>query len=126
MFSKVFKPLTLSFLLTVLCVAVAIWTTPTGFAGDNEKCDGTVYETGKQKCSAYGQSDCSDSTGYRNRDDNYKCVSATGKKCEIFQKSGAYKNNEYPCYWDNGSCKEGDRESSGGLVNSCNTTDMSS
>ncbi len=124
MFSKVFKPLTLSFLLTAICVVFAIWATSIGLAGDNEKCEGTVYSTGTQYCSDHDEDDCSDSTGYRNRDDNYKCVSATGKRCEIYQKANAYKNNEYPCYWDDDSCKEGKRQSSGGKVNSCNTTNM--
>ena len=119
MLKKMLKPLTLSFLLTSVCVGLAIWATSTGLAGENEKCSGTVYSTGEKKCSSFGESSCNGSTGYRNRDDNYKCVPASGKKCEIYQKSGAYRNNKYPCSWSSGACKEGTRESSGGLVNSC-------
>ena len=127
MFSKMFKPLTLSFLLTAVCVTLAVWTAPIGLAGDNEECTGGVFSTGIQKCSDYtSNSSCSGSTGYRNRDDNFDCKTKVGKHCEIWQQSSAYKNNEYPCSWDSNSdtCKDGTRKSSGGKVNSCNTTDM--
>lgn len=126
MFSKMFKPLTLSFLLTAVCVTLAVWTAPIGLAGDNEECIGTVYSTGIQKCGDFGESSCNGSTGYRNRDDNYDCDPKVGKHCEIWQKSQTYKKNEYPCYWDGSKCQDGTRKSSGGKVNSCNTTDMPS
>ena len=131
MFNKFFNALTLSFFLTAVCVGVAIWATPDGFAGSsvtsNAKCTagGTVYSTGLKKCSSFGVDDCSGSNGYRNRDDNYDCENATGKECEIYWKSTAYKNTVYPCSWKNGACKEGTGKTSGGHVNSgCNTSDM--
>ena len=129
MFTKFFKPITLSFLLTALCVALAIWTTPTGLAGDNEKCKGTVTTTSSQSCSGDKDS-CSQSKGHTNRSENYQCVSSTGDHCEIYQKSKAYAEHTWDCEWktQHNRCGpvSGSATYSGSKLNSCNTTKMSS
>ena len=129
MFTKFFKPVTLSFLFTALCVALAIWTTPIGLAGDNEKCAGTVTTTSSQSCSGDKDS-CSQSKGHKNRSENYHCVSSTGDHCEIWQKSKAYAVQEWSCKWNASQNRcAGDNSSikySGSKLNSCNTTKMSS
>ena len=129
MFTKFFKPITLSFLLTALCVTLAIWTTPIGLAGDNEKCEGEVTTTSSQSCSGDKDS-CSQSDGHTNRSENYRCVSATGFHCEIWQQSKAYEVQEWGCKWNASQNRcVGDSTTikySGAKLNSCNTTEMSS
>ena len=129
MFTKFFKPITLSFLLTALCVALAIWTIPTGLAGDNEKCSGGVTTSSQQSCSGDKDS-CSKSKGHTNRSENYTCVPSTGDHCEIWQKSKAYEVQEWNCKWNASQNRCGSDSTSikfsGAKLNSCNTTKMSS
>lgn len=128
MFTKFFKPLTLSFLLTALCVALAIWITPSGIAGDNEKCKGGVTTTSQQSCS--GDVDtCAESTGHTNRTEDYHCVPSTGNHCEIWQQAKAFEVQEWNCKWNasQNRCVGDDTtiKFAGAKLNSCNTTSMS-
>ena len=129
MFTKIFKPVTLSFLLTALCVALAIWTAPPGLAGDNRKCAGSLRSTSVQTCSGDATT-CPGSDAHTNRTENWHCVNATGKHCEIWQKSSAYEVHEYKCKWNSSQNRcVGDESTikySGAKLNSCNTTDMPS
>ncbi len=128
MFTKMLKPLTLSFLLTAVCIGIAMWATPPGLAGDNEKCSGQgVSVTDRKSCSDYNESDCNDSQGYTNRTSDWSCVAAEGKHCEIWQKEKAYSTHVWDCELkESGSCGPvpGSAEYSGDKLDACNTTDM--
>ena len=122
MLTKMLKPLTLSFLLTALCVALAMWTTSSGLAVDNMKCGGTVTVVSKDPsggCSDFSQNKCGGGTVTEKRKSNRNCnVSDTSYTCEEPTKKG--ETTTWKCYWSNGSCRtKGGSTSHTGTLDSC-------
>lgn len=124
MLTKMLKPLTLSFLLTALCVGIAVWTTSTGLAVNNLKCGGSVVVTSQNSCGRSStESTCSGTKAHTNRSSNKSCnISEQGYNCE--ETTRGYESHVFNCKWQDGNCtsKSGNPTYSGSGLAACNVT----